>query len=345
MVQPENSLGKEKKRPGNSLNHLSEDRELRLRRALANQEETEYLSSLQHEILEKGESPYNKASSKAIKQGDRAGHESETGSNSGKDTVESELLGSLHDFQLEPQVSPKRVDVAKESPGPKPEVVEQIGLSVTPSTPPVESHPVSSAPSIQPGTIVTLEDETVGIFEKEIPDKEYDILLIVKPDGTLEPKGVSLYAYQWRQIGSIPPDLLAQMIRRMRWERDALIYHLDRYEYAHLIPNQKASPRKSEQVPPETRTSRANTLVEPPVEPTLQRGRVISIEAGNKTWNAVYWGSNNMGAIVAHNTHKTWSLMHLDLKRFEGLLKYGDLLDAETIRKIEADLTKNRSLD
>ncbi len=345
MVKPLDNQGKEKKKRSNSLNDLPEDREAHIRRVMAEQEETDYLSNLRRRIAEQGKSTYANSPTKAMKQTGSANHKSDMNSDSGTDTVESEILGSLHDFQLEPQVSPKPADTAKESPPVKPEDTEQIAPSPPPSSPPVESHPAPPASPVQPGAIVKLDDGTVGIFEQEIPDKEYDIVLMVNADGTLEPKGVSLYAYQWQQIGSVPGDLLAQMIRRMRWERDALLYHLDRYEYAKLIPNQKAPSQKSEQVPPVTKASRTNSPVESAGEPGLQRGRVISITTGDKTWDAVYWGSNNMGAIVAHNTHKTWSLMHLDLKRFKGSLKYGKLIDSETIRKIEEELTKNQHLE
>ncbi len=344
MVKPQDNRRKENRINTDSPNDLPEDREAHIRRVMTNQEETDYLSNLRRRIAEQGESKYLNSPPKAMKQTGGANHKSDMNSDSGKDTVESELLGSLHDFQLEPEVSSKPADTAKESPPVKPEDTEQV--APPPSSPPVESHPAPSASPVQPGGIVKLDDETVAIFEQEIPNKEYDIVLMVKPDGTLEPKGVSLYAYQWQQIGSVPGDLLAQMMRRMRWERDALIYHLDNYEYAKLIPNQKAPSQKPEQVPPLTRASRTNAAVKSAGEHTLQRGRVLSITTGDKTWDAVYWGSNNMmGAIVAHNTHKTWSLMHLDLKRFKGSLKYGELIDSETIRKIEEELTKNQSLE
>ncbi len=345
MVKPRDNRRKENRIHADSPKDLPEDREAHIRRIMTSQEETEYLSNLRRRIAKQGESQYINSPAKAMKQTGGADHKSDVNSDSGTDTVESELLGSLHDFQFEPQVSPKRADTAKESPPVKPEDTEQIAPSPAPSSPPVESHPAPSASPIQPGAIVKIEDGSVGIFEQEIPDKEYDILLMVKADGTLEPKGVSLYAYQWQQIGSVPDDLLTQMIRRMRWERDALIYHLDCYEHAKLIPNQKAPPQKPEQVPPITKTSRVNSQVGRAGEPGLQRGRVLSITTGDKTWDAVYWGSNNMGAIVAHNTHKTWSLMHLDLKRFKGSLKYGELIDSETIRKIEEELTKNQHLE
>lgn len=345
MVKPQDNRRKKNNIHADSPKDLPEDREAHIRRVMAEQEETDYLSNLRRRIAEQDNSTYVNSPTKAMKQTGSANHKSDMNSDSGKDTVESELLGSLHDFQLEPQVSPKPSDTAKESPPVKPEDTEQIAPSPALPSPPVESHPAPPASPIQPGAIVKLDDGTIGIFEQEIPDKEYDIVLMVKADGTLEPKGVSIYAYQWQQIGSVPGDLLAQMTRRMRWERDALLYHLDRYEYAKLIPNQEAPPQKPGQVSPVTKTSRANSRVGSAGEPGLERGRVISITTGDKTWDAVYWGSNNMGAIVAHNTHKTWSLMHLDLKRFKGSLKYGELIDSETIRKIEEELTKNQHLE
>jgi hypothetical protein len=344
MVKPERNRDKQNKKEADSLDQIPENRRELVRRILNSQEETNYLAKLQRRIADRNASPYINSSQKQVKQNKIIDNDFGKEADAGKDTVASELVGSLHDFQLEPRVPPRRPDTEKEQPPVKEERDQEPAPPPAPSALPEKHYTPPSDVTLQPGAIVKLEDGTVGIFEKEIPNKEYDILLMIKPQGTLEPEGVSLYAYEWQQIGKIPEELLEEMIRRKHWERDALVYYLDRYEYAKLIPNQKGPVEKPRHVARPPQPSRGTPQLERTAEPTLQRGRVISIESGDRKWNAVYWGSNNMGAILAHTTHKTWSLMHLDLNRFRGSLKYGELLDPEEIRKIEEELTKKYGL-
>ena len=57
-----------------------------------------------------------------------------------------------------------------------------------------------------------------------------------------------------------------------------------------------------------------------------------------KSWDAVYWGRDLLGHVLAHRTHKEWALMHLDLKRFKDTIELGEFLDDEEIASIQRDI-------
>ena len=76
----------------------------------------------------------------------------------------------------------------------------------------------------------------------------------------------------------------------------------------------------------------------------VTRGRRVLIHFGpGKAWEAVYWGQDDQGAVVAHRTHNRWSLMHLDLARFRDTMEVGEELDAEEIADVERDLAAAKS--
>ena len=125
MGKSKDNQWKEKKIHDEPLKDFPEDREAQLRRIMINQEETDYLYNLGRRLAGQEESPYaKKPPPRAMNRTGGVNSSSDTDSDTGKDTVESELVGSLHDFQLEPQVSPKPANTVKESPPIKPESTE-----------------------------------------------------------------------------------------------------------------------------------------------------------------------------------------------------------------------------
>ena len=59
-------------------------------------------------------------------------------------------------------------------------------------------------------------------------------------------------------------------------------------------------------------------------------------------WESVYWTTDEIGPIVAHNTNRDWSLMHLSLARFKDSLEYGELLAPEKLSEIEQSLASSQ---
>lgn len=215
-----------------------------------------------------------------------------------------------------------------------------------------------SAPVVKdfvPGSIVRLDDGSVAIYKDAVSGKDYALLYFLEPDTTIAPRGIFLEQYDAQRIGHMPEPLFAEMRDTGRWDRDAVIFHLEKYEYAgfvrHVAAHQEgrtpragarhATPLRNRELPPEE-TQQPEPEIEQRSEPKnmFERGRVIKINVGGKVWESVYWTKDEMGPIVAHNTHKEWSLMHLDLERFKDSMEFGDLLPGHKILEIERSIAK-----
>ncbi len=250
-------------------------------------------------------------------------------------------------------------------------------MSPTPFPPDVDSQ---TEEELVPGTIMRFDDGSIAIYKDAVSGKDYALFYFLEPNGVLVPQGIFLDQYEYQRLGLLPPDLFEAMIRMRRWDRDAVIYHLDRFEFAGHIraiasaqpmrveggdpypemhqrqaaPARPAPPRPAperrrpepeeyevEPAPMPTETPEVDELPPPPPRPILERGRVVRIVVGpGKVWEAVYWTSDELGPIVAHDTNREWSLMHLDLSRFKDAIEYGDLLSDDELKEIEESLIR-----
>jgi hypothetical protein len=214
------------------------------------------------------------------------------------------------------------------------------------------TQPKASADFV-PGAIVRLDDGSVAIYKDAVSGKDYALLYFLEPDGTVAPRGIFLQQYDAHHIGHMPEPLFAQMRDNGTWDRDAVIFHLERYEYAsyvrqvaaHQEGRKPGGANTHHQAGPDTNSTPPPADVEEPQEPArprdmLERGRVLRINVGGKVWESVYWTRDEMGPIVAHNTHKEWSLMHLDLGRFKDSIEYGELMSGNQLQEIEGSLSK-----
>ncbi len=250
----------------------------------------------------------------------------------------------------------------------------------TPQKP--QAAPEPAGEELLPGTIMRLDDGSIAIYKDAVSGKDYALFYFLEPNGVLVPRGIFLDQYEYFRIGLLPPDLFEAMIRSRRWDRDAVIYYLDRFEYAGHVraiaqarnmvveggssaePSYKVQAPRPKSVavtppaPPEAPVDEpkemqapvteeppppAVELPPPPKRDPLERGRVIRIVvAPGKVWEAVYWTSDELGPIVAHDTNREWSLMHLDLSRFKDAIEYGELLSEEELDEIEQSLARQR---
>lgn len=228
----------------------------------------------------------------------------------------------------------------------------------------------SSGDDLQPGSLLRLDDGSIAIYKDAVSGKDYALFYFLEPTGRLEPRGIFLEQYEKQKIGQLSPSVLAQMIERKQWDRDAVIFHLDHYDYSSCIPRpdgsgnatpsgnsngfrerpqtgHDATPTPYERRPAtqsDVSTTRSSTgRATPPSgvprrDALMERGRVLRINVGGRVWESVYWTEDEIGPIVAHNTNKDWALMHLDLKRFKDSLEYGDVVSYEQLSEIEASL-------
>lgn len=231
-----------------------------------------------------------------------------------------------------------------------------------PAPPVTAPAPSAHAGSDMTGSIMRFDDDSIGIYKDAVSGKDYALFYFLEPNGALAPRGIFLEQYEFQRIGHLPEQVFENMRRAGTWERDAIIFHLDKFDYAGYIrrlenrtplapearpqrsaPMPEAQPRMAEQPRPEPRRVEPTPPPEsPPPRDPLERGRVIRINVGGKVWEAVYWTKDEIGAIVAHDTNREWSLMHLDLTRFKDSLEYGDLLAPEKLSDIEKSLARGQ---
>jgi hypothetical protein len=236
-----------------------------------------------------------------------------------------------------------------------------------PASAPPSRRPAASAAGddLQMGTIMCFDDGSLAIYKDAVSGKDYALFYFLEPDGTVAPRGIFLEQYDKMRIGLLSREAFADMIAQGRWDRDVVIFHLDSYEHiakvraleqrtpsrprpAYTPPPAPAAAPAQPEAPPEPAPPHHREPEPAPVhyhrrlEPrdTLERGRVLRLRIGGNVWEAVYWTTDEIGAIVAHDTNKEWALMHLDLNRFKDAIEYGELLSWERLQEIERTLAQ-----
>lgn len=215
-----------------------------------------------------------------------------------------------------------------------------------------------------PGSILCLSGRTLVIFKQSVPEKGYDLVYTLLPGGNIKIQGVALTGHAVQEIGSIGQPYFDQFQSTMQWNRDLIVFHCYRYEDVAMIPSAPAGVESAPAPSPEPqpiRVSAANPSYTqsqpapqpvyqpapppPPEDPrkTLKRGQRIQLRFGQKAWDAVYWGQDDQGQVVAHQTFNNWSLMHLDLDRFSGSNMMVDPnIDEQLVRTIEQGLNGSK---
>jgi len=180
------------------------------------------------------------------------------------------------------------------------------------------------------GTILRFEDHSLGVFKDAKKDKDYEVVYLLLADGTVRPQGMELGSYDVKVLGKLPPEFVHRFQRRLTWKRDEVVYHLEHFDYCEMIPE----PDPDADVPDEVDADKvASNGTE------LERGRCLTLSFGpQQSWNAVYWGEDDLGPLVAHKTAENWALMHLDLGRFTDTMEVGEMADEKLMDEIEGDL-------
>jgi hypothetical protein len=181
------------------------------------------------------------------------------------------------------------------------------------------------------GTILRFEDHSLGVFKDARTDKDYEVVYLLLADGTVRPQGMALESYDVKVLGKLPAEFVHRLQRRLTWKRDEVIFHLEHFDYCEMIPHPDpdAIVEEEEEEVPEAATNGHN----------LVRGRRLTLSFGpGQAWQAVYWGDDDLGPLVAHKTAENWALMHLDLSRFADSMQVGEMAEESLMDEIEGDL-------
>src|SRR5690606_33304266 len=143
------------------------------------------------------------------------------------------------------------------------------------------------------------------------------IVYILKANGKAVPQGMPLFTYEVEAAGRISQACLDSIVRTGQWERDMIVFHLLKYKDRKYVPeiNEPISQNNSgENFSTWAVKKLSDESLNTEEKPSLTRGRRFKISFGpNQQWEGVYWGKDELGHVVAHDTHDKWSVMHLDL--------------------------------
>jgi hypothetical protein len=216
----------------------------------------------------------------------------------------------------------------------------------------VVSRPVETPSNHQPelaspGAILLLNERTLAIYQRAVPEKEYHLVLVLAPNGAVKLQGLALQAHQIEELGKLPPQFFDQLQSNMRWSRDLIVFHCYRYEDVCRVPAGAEALAQSEahHTPvPDSYTAPTHSAPARPEPDTTpdgmpnRRGQRLQIKFGANVWEAVYWGKDAQNHVVAHQTYQKWALMHLDLDRFANGLVIDPVIDDNLIAEIERNL-------
>jgi hypothetical protein len=212
------------------------------------------------------------------------------------------------------------------------------------------------------GAILCLNDEELVIYRRPVADKPLDMVYSLLSDGLAKIEAVDLTKNSVVELGQLSPAHLKKLQTEMRWTRDLIAFNCFRLEDSERIPEpsgtvpdsgyakppaeNRTEERRPEPRPAAGRTATPTAEASPrPVqeEPsagkrTIRRGQRVTIKFGDRMWDAVYWGMDQKGTVVAHCTHGHWTLMHLDLNRFKETMVIAPEIDQLLVKQIAMDL-------
>lgn len=209
---------------------------------------------------------------------------------------------------------------------------------------PVEVPDAGTAPFVA-GTILCLNDNILAIYKRPVPEKGYHLVAALLPKGAIKVEGIVLEGYQIEELGALSKVMFEKMQEEGYWTRDLIVFHCFRWEDVARIPARPVLPSAFEDThyksPEGSSHSTAAQPVTPtePAKPRFIRGMMLSIKFGDKAWDAVYWGRDEQGPVVAHKTNQVWALMHLDLDRFGDSIITSEQVDSALIEQINQSLS------
>lgn len=226
-----------------------------------------------------------------------------------------------------------------------------------------------------PGAILSIGQHLMGIYRAAVPERGFHMMLMLNPGGVVRVQGVDLERYEVEEVGVLPPRFFDQLQAQMTWDRDLIVFHCYSYEDTAKVPSMEhhvihggehhppsapvhapapppapeaapvthhaPSPRPEHTPEPEPPAAQTHHVhITPPSHNGLHRGQRLQFVVGDKTWQAVYWGKDDAGHVIAHKTYEDWDLMHMDLDRYTSSLNADPEPDPALVKSIEDSLKK-----
>lgn len=213
----------------------------------------------------------------------------------------------------------------------------------------------------QKGTILVLDEEELAIYRRPVAGKPYDMVYSLMGDGGVKIEAVDLPKHEVTELGQLSAESLKILQNEMRWSKPLIAPHCHDPADADRLPDPENGDEEAYPPPAATSTNppvnKPNNGSSPSIEQFVRhesatrvekpgkqgktrigRGQHIKIQIGGKSWEAVYWGKDQTGTVVAHKTHAHWVLMHLDLGRYKDSLVVVSGRNESLIEEISLDL-------
>jgi hypothetical protein len=192
------------------------------------------------------------------------------------------------------------------------------------------------------------------VYRRPMAGEPYDMVYSLLADGKVRIEAVQMEDHQVGVLGLLPEVDLKRLQSAMTWTRALIAERCTKPEDRDRIPEPavdgtESAPPKSSSPPPRSSPATPPPKVEREAAPepeassaphktTIRRGQRVRLKFGDRSWDAVYWGKDNVGTVVAHNTHNQWTLMHLDLNRFKESMVVDPQPDDKLIQSIRESL-------
>ncbi|MFW5870056.1 MAG: hypothetical protein ACOCVL_00175 [Candidatus Sumerlaeota bacterium] len=209
------------------------------------------------------------------------------------------------------------------------------------------------------GAILWLETGEIALLDRVSKQSESQLVVVLLPGGEIDIRPVNLRETAFEKLGRMPEDDLVNIHIAKSWYRAHILFHLDKFEDAPLIPRGAGTPgqesktsTRSADWPEHSEELYSTTTLPKKDDPSnaikgktpfrLKRGQRFTIDFGeNRAWDAIYWGGDGTGSLVVHNTHDEWALTRLDFKRFpKENVHPGEMLSEREIWEIEEYLKR-----
>ncbi|MCH8332534.1 hypothetical protein IIC65_01240 [Candidatus Sumerlaeota bacterium] len=255
---------------------------------------------------------------------------------------------------------------AEETPGPK-RVEEPVSKGSERAKLRRTDGKESSEDLYPKGTILALDDEDLVVYRRAVTAESYDMVYSLLGDGAVKIDGVEFEKHEVTELGQLSTEDFKKLQHEMRWSRELIAENCPDPEAAARIPDPtgaepvsrapaeagagsfssqsggvktQAPPVKPSWVEDLTQQESAARVVEskPQGKTRIRRGQIITLNISGRTWDAVYWGRDKKGTVVAHSTHGQWALMHLDLNQYKDTMTIGSNPDSLLIDQISQGL-------
>lgn len=226
------------------------------------------------------------------------------------------------------------------------------------------------------GAILCLDDEELLVYRRPVTGETYDMVYSLLATGEVKIESVELGERKVEVLGQLSSADLKNLQEEMHWSHGLIAGHCECPDARERIPSPGASKstirptavgrpspagRPTPTRPPRrSQNGESNAMVNglmaqegaarvvddsklPQTKVSIRRGQMVTLRINGQKWEAVYWGKDKKGTVVAHRTHNHWALMHLDLARYKNSISVTGEPDECLMDQISAELKAAKS--